>query len=76
VNYKNHLRRDFNNDIRCISHILNLAVQDILRDYLASEKSDFLLSNYIDCVTSEEELVLPNKEEFTSKLFLYILHIL
>jgi hypothetical protein len=55
---------------RCISHILNLVVQDILRDYLASEKSDYFLSNYIDSITLSEEIEV--EEEFTSKYFSYI----
>jgi hypothetical protein len=39
-NYSHLSYNDFNKDIRCLAHIINLVAQDILKDYLASEATD------------------------------------
>jgi hypothetical protein len=37
---------EFINDIRCISHVINLVAQDILKDYLLSNSTEDLLFIY------------------------------
>ncbi|RKF84230.1 hypothetical protein GcM1_135003, partial [Golovinomyces cichoracearum] len=42
--YKKYTSKEFNGDIRCLAHIINLVVQTILKDFLRSE--DSLDTNY------------------------------
>ena len=46
-NYLNSTHKDFNNDIRCISHIINLIVQDIVKQYILTLNEAKDLFEYI-----------------------------
>jgi hypothetical protein len=39
-------------DIRCISHILNIVVRDILKEYLLQLAAEIELSNYTNTITN------------------------
>jgi hypothetical protein len=53
-NYFNSTYKDFNNDIRCISYIINLIVQDILKQYIltlneAEDLFDYITNSFNNC---------------------------
>lgn len=63
---------EFFYDIRCISHIFNIIVQDILKDYISNEEVTECISNYtnlnIPNLAQNEEVI--EDEEFKSKSFI------
>ncbi len=59
-NYNFITNKDFMNDIRCVTHIINLVVQDILQDYILNSKNNNNLIEYTTQFENESDLPTYN----------------
>jgi hypothetical protein len=68
----------FENDIRCVAHIINIMVQTILKDYISNTEEEYSLQRYVNIIlpilSVENTFEIEEGSTFNSKLFYYFIN--
>lgn len=67
--FNSELNKPFENDIRCIAHIINLIAQDILKEFTSNSKTEEFLKKYI----RDQDQALSTDNTTKNSKFLLIL---